>query len=89
MQCLTEEQHHRNRNNQVNLELLHAKMIVYTGGMVQVAKLAHISKSSLHRKMRGETEFTLQEIGRLACVLDLSSEEVFQIFLAGYLSKSA
>ena len=52
-----------------------------------LARMTRISKSSLHRKMRGEQEFSLRDIGRLTYTLDLEPEEVFHIFLAGYLPK--
>ena len=39
-----------------------------------------ISKSSLHRKLTGETEFTQGEMRTLVKVLDLSEEEAYSIF---------
>ena len=42
----------------------------------------HMSKSSWSKKIRGLTEFKLQEIKIIANVLSLSDEQIIEIFFA-------
>ena len=79
------EEQNPQKKSHTNLAMLYEKITEYGGDINRAARMARISKSSMHRKMRGEQEFTLRDIGRLAYTLDLSGEEVFWIFLAGYL----
>lgn len=39
-----------------------------------------ISKSSFYKKMRGETEFTLNEIRAITEIAGFSNDEMYQIF---------
>ncbi len=43
---------------------------------------AGIKKTALYRKLTGITEFTRIEIERIAKVLNLTNEEIFNIFFA-------
>jgi len=40
----------------------------------------NISKSSYYKRMRGEVEFSLSEIRSIADILDLTPEEIMDIF---------
>ena len=86
---LTKEMENQNpaKKSHVNLKMLYDKLEEHDIDINTLARMTRISKSSLHRKMRGEQEFSLRDIGRLTYTLDLEPEEVFYIFLAGYLPK--
>lgn len=45
-----------------------------------------ISKSSIYKKLRGETQFTAVEIKTIAKVMDLTNEEMLDIFFAELVS---
>ena len=45
-----------------------------------------ISKSSFYKKLRGETEFTRDEIRGISRIVDLDEHEIYQIFFTELLS---
>ena len=50
--------------------------------LVAIADRLDISRQALYSKLKGETEFSVDQVGTLAKFLHLSMEDVFEIFLS-------
>lgn len=64
----------------MNTTLLKAQIILNNKKVSDVAKELGISKSALYRKLRGETEFTRQEISTIIKYLRLNVNIAMEIF---------
>lgn len=73
----------------VNLSLFYDKLRALDMGLNALARAAEISVASMYRKMKGETQFQLEEVKRMARVMQLTEEETYLIFIAGYLNDAA
>lgn len=65
----------------VNMRLLRAKMLEKDVSVAAMASACGIDKSTLYKRMRGDTQFTMGEIQAIMKRLELSSEDVTRIFL--------
>ncbi len=70
----------RKKMKKMNDILLRQKMIEKNISQKDIINELGISKSSTHRKIHGLNEFTRSEIKQLISLLDLSAEEVMNIF---------
>lgn len=66
----------------VNMRLLRAKMLEKDVSVAAMASACGIDKSTLYKRMRGDTQFTMGEIQAIMKRLELSSEDVTRIFLS-------
>lgn len=82
---LNDAEQRARQQSYVNAALLEEKMLPYRFKHSRVAKVAGIDRTTFRRKMRGEVPFHAQEIAMLQIVLQLTDEEVHEIFIAGYL----
>ncbi|PJI07057.1 MULTISPECIES: helix-turn-helix domain-containing protein [Clostridium] len=64
----------------MNTALLKAQIILNNKKISDLANELGISKSALYRKLRGETEFTRQEIENIIVFLGLSVSKAMEIF---------
>lgn len=64
----------------MNATLLKSQIILNNKKILDVAKKLKISKSALYRKLKGETEFTRQEISIIIDYLGLSVDLAMEIF---------
>lgn len=71
----------------MNLKLLRITRIVKELSQKQLAKLIGVHELTYSRKERGEREFTRSEIDKIAKVLDLSNDEVNEIFFDSRITK--
>ncbi|WP_332830585.1 helix-turn-helix domain-containing protein [Clostridium perfringens] len=56
-------------------------LIVLKGKTIpEVAKEMHIGKSTLYKKIYGESEFTRKEISELMCILEIEPYRAMEIF---------
>ena len=82
---LNDAEERARQQSYVNVALLEEKMLPYRFKYSRVAKAAGIDRTTFRRKLRGEVPFHAQEIARLQIVLRLTDEQVYEIFIAGYL----
>lgn len=61
---------------------------IYRGKYSRLAKAAGMNLTTLRNKVQGKTPFNAQEIAVLTILLDLNPQEVFDIFINGYLMES-
>lgn len=64
----------------VKVNLLKAHMALKGKSISEIINLLKISKSTMYRKLNGESEFTRKEILLLINFLDISNEEAMNIF---------
>ncbi len=77
------------QSKRVHVELLEAKMWrSYRGKYARLAKAARMNLTTLRNKVQGKTPFNAQEIAVLTILLELTPQEVFDIFINGYLMES-
>ena len=77
------------QSKRVHVGLLEAKMWrIYRGKYSRLAKAAGMNLTTLRNKVQGKTPFNAQEIAVLTILLDLNPQEVFDIFINGYLMES-
>ena len=65
-----------------NIPELRAEMGRRNLSYSRLAKAAGITPSTMTRRIRGTTEFSLPEIWRISDVLELSNEKILSIFFA-------
>lgn len=66
----------------MNSNLLKAQIILSGKRIADVADKLNISKSALYRKMKGETEFTRNEIEQIIEFLNLNISKAVEIFFS-------
>ncbi|KRU24045.1 TetR family transcriptional regulator [Clostridium sporogenes] len=64
----------------MNTILLKSQIVLNNKRIPDVAKELRISKSAFYRKLRGDTEFTRQEISKMIDYLNLSVDIAMDIF---------
>ncbi|MCW6070323.1 helix-turn-helix domain-containing protein [Clostridium botulinum] len=64
----------------LNTILLKSQIVLNNKRIPDVAKELRISKSAFYRKLRGDTEFTRQEISKMIDYLNLSVDIAMDIF---------
>ena len=50
--------------------------------LVAIADKLDISRQALYAKLKGETEFSVEQVGTLTRFLHLSMDDVYEIFLS-------
>ena len=66
----------------VNKNLLLSKIALYGDTWFVLAKKIGIYPATLHKKLRGETDFKAGEIKKIMEIYKLTPEEIVEIFLA-------
>lgn len=66
----------------MNIPELKAAMARKNISIPRLAELLHMSKKTMYTRFSGETDFTLSEIRKIACILDLSNDDILMIFFA-------
>lgn len=64
----------------VQENLLHAEIVRKGYSLPTFAKKLGIAKTTFYRKIRGEGEFSRLEIQRISELLELSKDQIFEIF---------
>ncbi|BDR66688.1 hypothetical protein N072000002_09160 [Clostridium tetani] len=64
----------------MNTTLLKSQIILSNKRIPEIANELGISKSAFYRKLRGDSEFTRQEISKIINLLNLSVETAMAIF---------
>ena len=64
----------------MDVQLLKSQFVLNNIKICDVAKKIGISKSAMYRKMKGETEFTREEINTLITILKLDIKTAMKIF---------
>lgn len=64
----------------MNERALRAKMLMMGVSVERVCEAAGICKASYYRKERGETQFTQKEMQAIVDLLDMTAEEIRDIF---------
>lgn len=70
----------------MNVALLKSQIILNNKKIPEIAEDLKISKSAFYRKLRGDSEFTRQEISKLITLLNLNVETAMEIFFNGKVS---
>ncbi|HBJ2612331.1 TPA: XRE family transcriptional regulator [Clostridium botulinum] len=66
----------------MNVALLKSQIILNNKKIPEIAEDLKISKSAFYRKLRGDSEFTRQEISKLITLLNLNIETAMEIFFS-------
>lgn len=61
-------------------KIIKSKLVLLGKNVDWLAKCLDISKQALYKKLNGTTRLTLDEVRTITKVLDLSTEEVMEIF---------
>lgn len=64
----------------MDVTLLKSQIVLNNKNIPDIAKSLKISKSALYRKLRGDSEFTRQEISDIITLLNLNVETAMAIF---------
>lgn len=70
----------------MNVALLKSQIILNNKKIPEIAEDLKISKSAFYRKLRGDSEFTRQEISKLITLLNLNIETAMEIFFSAKVS---
>lgn len=70
------------RNIMINKEKLKGKIVEHGMTQVELSKIMNIANNSLSRKINGKTPFTLGELQCIKNALELTSQEMTDIFFA-------
>lgn len=70
----------------MNKDLLKGKIIAAGMSLADFSKRSGIKKNSIYRKLSGKTEFSRSEIEKISDILNLSCNEIMQIFFANKVS---
>ncbi|MHB9943639.1 hypothetical protein CF065_18990 [Clostridium sporogenes] len=70
----------------MNVALLKSQIILNNKKIPEIAEDLKISKSAFYRKLRGDSEFTRQEISKLITLLNLNIETAMEIFFSARVS---
>ena len=81
MMCLVAYQPQKKEVINMNVNMLKGKIVEKGMNVLDVANRMNIDKSTLYRKLNanGET-FTVKDVKDITCILELSSEDVMNIF---------
>lgn len=66
----------------INKEKLKGKIVEHGMTQVELSKIMNIANNSLSRKINGKTPFTLGELQCIKNALELTSQEMTDIFFA-------
>ena len=70
------------RKIMINKEKLKGKIVEHGMTQVELSKIMNIANNSLSRKINGKTPFTLGELQCIKNALELTSQEMTDIFFA-------
>ena len=71
-----------------NERLFRAKVVFKGLTLAEVAKAIGINEATLSRKIKNNGSFTREEIAKLILTLDLTTEEVAEIFFANNIAET-
>ena len=66
----------------MNIRELMSELSYNDCNVAEFAEALGLSKSTIYRKLSGQTDFTCTEIKRMRSILDLSDEKLLKIFFA-------
>ncbi len=69
-----------------NVNILRANIILKNLKLSEFSEMIGIKKSALYRKLSGKTQFKCDEIERISKVLDLTDEQIIDIFFSNKVS---
>ncbi len=67
----------------MNIRKLMSKLAYKNCNTAELAEALGLSKTSVYRKLSGKSDFTCTEISKLKSRLELSGDDLVQIFFSG------